>query len=189
MIWLATHRTTLGSDRAFFGLLWAGLVTARSEELVQARFRALSVLCRLPWLDQPRRLDAVQLQGELFEAWDELCTVAIHDLAPSGALKQLLRQPMRFDLAGAGARLLQVQAKSAARVGQVLQFPISEIAAAVAGGIGRGSVRVATHRSLIAGSAMQQLWRVVQGGRTDVQRSSDPRANAMQRMQPRAPER
>jgi hypothetical protein len=68
MIWLATHRATLGSDRAFFVLLWEGLVACRSESFAQRRFRALNELCRLPWLDQPRRLDAAQFQGELFEA-------------------------------------------------------------------------------------------------------------------------
>lgn len=165
MIWLATHRSTIGCDRALFALIQEGLVARRSEAFVERRFRALSLPCRIPWLDQPQRLDARQLQNELFEAWDELGNVPIKDLGSSQARRRLLARPMRFELPGAESRLLQIPPESSARVGQILQFPISELAAAIATALGRASVRIASHRPLVAGSAMHQMWRLIQGGR------------------------
>ncbi len=89
----------------------------------------------------------------------------MRDLASEEALTRVLSQPLRFEMASAGEQFVQIAPRSGSSVGQMLQYPISEIAATVATALGRGSVRVATHRSLVAGSAMQQLWRLIQGGR------------------------
>jgi len=118
----------------------------RGEERVVRRFRCLTTLVALPWLDQPQLCEPTRLIFEIHEAWQLLTSMR----GPQTAYH--IDEPVD------GVNWMPVGAAA-------LAGPFRDLAIFSAAAREDEPLRVSTHRELVVGSR-DTRWRLIQGGRS-----------------------
>lgn len=164
-IWIATHRAIVACDQRFFALVRGALLGVDPLADFRTRYRTIAALGTLPWSDQPVRFCPQQFEMEIFRAWDQLHARPLNGLLLSQrGSRHLPDQPLHFETTER-AWQVTVSSDNQQTLGELFREPIGELVGIAAAAIGRASMRAATHRPLVAGTAMHQMWRVIRGGR------------------------
>jgi len=157
-IWLSNASSTLTFERAFFGRLCHNLKHRLGTAPAIERFPGLNTLAALPGLDQPRRLQRTPLVREIYDAWDLLWTLPLHEVILESEAEEAATRSNR------PAEIAEVVREGL--FGRYLARPLHQLAGFVAAAPSNGGVRAATHRELIAGPSPIQSWRLIHGGQS-----------------------